>query len=100
MISRFFTASAHAAGLPPKVLTWREMIVLLRPLERLEDLALHGGGGERQVGARDALGHRHYVRLDAVVLVAETPARAAETADHLVHDEQDAVLPAILASST
>src|SRR5829696_3584174 len=46
-----------------------EVIVLLRPLEGLEDLPLHRGGGERQIGARNALRHRHDVRPDAVVLV-------------------------------
>src|SRR3712207_3307768 len=69
-----------------------EVIVVLSSLEDLEDVALHGGGRERQIGARDPLGHRHDIRLDAVVLVAETPARPAETADHLVNDEQDAAL--------
>ena len=49
---------------------------------------------ERLVAGGDALGDRHEVRLDAEVLAAEPLAGAAETADHLVGDQQDPVLAA------
>ena len=48
---------------------------------------------ERQP-ARDRLGDRHQVRLDAVVLHREELARAAEAGLHLVGDQDDPVLVA------
>ncbi|MNQ47493.1 hypothetical protein D3C85_613380 [compost metagenome] len=45
----------------------------------------------RQIAAGQALGDRHQVRFQAVVLAAEPLAGAPEAADHLVDDEQDGV---------
>ncbi len=60
--------------------------VFFGPLEFLEQLALDGGGRERQVGARQALRHSYDVWLDAVVLMSEFLAGPSEAADHLVDD--------------
>src|SRR6202008_1624516 len=48
----------------------------------------------RLVAGVDALRGRHQVRLDPEGLAAEPPAGAAESADHLVRDQQDPVFAA------
>jgi hypothetical protein len=46
--------------------------------EGVQQLGRDRRGGERQIAARDALGHRDDVRAHAVALVAEPAARAAK----------------------
>ena len=60
---------------------------------RVHDLRAAEHARERQ-SAGDRLRNDHEVRLDAVVLDGEHPARAAEARLHLVDDQQDAVLVA------
>jgi hypothetical protein len=59
-----------------------------------DDEVGHAHGRNRQVAGRQALGHGDHVGLHAVVLVAEPLAQPPEAADHLVADQQDAVLAA------
>ena len=49
------------------------------------------GAGNGHIGAGDALGHGHNVGLDVEVLIAKPLARSAKTANHFVHNNQDAV---------
>ena len=51
-----------------------------------------GDHGAHRIPRRHPLPHRHDVGRDAVVIAAEHPARAAEAGDHLVGDEERAVL--------
>ena len=66
-------------------------------LDRRGDLVAHDGGAERQVTARDALRHRHQIRIEIPETRREPGAEAAEAGDHLVGDEQDLVAAAQLA---
>ena len=62
-------------------------------LDHLPDLVRDQGCRHGHVGARQALGDRHHVGLDAVALGAEHAPRAAEAADDLVGDHQHIVAP-------
>ena len=55
----------------------------------------HRAAGHGAVG--DALGGRHQVRRDAEIICRERRPEAAEAGDHLVEDQEDAVLGAELA---
>ncbi len=67
--------------------------------ERLEDLGAHEHGADRREAAAQALGDRHQVRRDALLLAGVQGARAAHAAHHLVEDQQDAVPVADLADA-
>ena len=64
--------------------------------ERVGNLAAGDAAARRYIAAGDSLGHGHHVRGDAPVLGGEHLARAAKSGDHLVGDEQAAVLVADL----
>ncbi len=49
---------------------------------------------QRDITGRHALGKRHQVGLDAEVFAAEPVAETAESANHFIGDQQDAVLVA------
>ena len=63
----------------------------------LKILSLHQHGADRHVAAAQALGDRHQVRADAVLLAGVQRAGAAHAAHHFVEDQQDAVAVADLA---
>ena len=62
------------------------------PGQYLRDALADHHTAERLVAVGDRLGEGHQVWLHAVVDIAEPFAGAPETADHLVHDQQDVVL--------
>ena len=68
---------------------------------RVHEGVVHGVGGDhsaqRHGGRGDRLGEHHQIGLDAEVLRRERSAEASEAGDHLVEDEQDAVLARDLA---
>jgi hypothetical protein len=66
-------------------------------LEHLVDMLGDDGRGERRVTGGNPLGHRHDVRHEPELLGGEHGAGATEAVDHLVGDQQDAVLRADLA---
>ena len=65
-------------------------------LEGRVDPARHRHRAEGHVTTRDALGHRHDVGIDAEVIHREPLARAAESGDDLVGDDQHLVAVADL----
>src|SRR5215211_1912891 len=79
------------AGMTTEGVYVPEAIVFRVRRELLVDLAPHRGRRQREVGAGYALRHRHDVRGNAVVLVAELLAGPAKATDHLVDDKQHAV---------
>ena len=87
-------AIGHGAG--HRVTGVGEAVVELAALvhQGLGDAVADQHAAERQVAAVDALGEGHEIGLDAVVLRAEPLAEPAEAGDHLVGDQQDAVLVA------
>ena len=62
--------------------------------QHFDNIAGNGSGTDRQVTARQSLGHRHHVGREAKGLVTEPFARAAKAADYLVRHQQDAVFAA------
>ena len=67
--------------------------------EPVEHLAAHRRRGDRGVGTRHALGHRHDVRDEVVVLEPEHRPRAPEPAHDLVDDQYDVIVVADLADN-
>ena len=65
-------------------------------LEQVEHRLGGDQAGDRGIARGHALGHRHHVGLDAVILVAEPGAGAADAADHLVDMQQHVILAANL----
>src|SRR5215217_5388263 len=86
-------------GVPPERVYVAQPVELFGPRELLVELALDGGGGERQIGTGYALRHRDDIGLHAVVLVPESPAGPPEAADHLVDYQERAALLADLPHS-
>ena len=67
----------------------------LRPLhERLMDTVVRDYATHRNGAVGDTLGEAHEVGHDAEIFCGESFAQAAETGDHLVEYEQDAILVA------
>ena len=64
-------------------------------MDGVHDVGATGDRGERHT-AGDALGRRHEVGDDALVVAGEPVAAAAEAGLHLVGDEEDVVVPAPL----
>ena len=64
-------------------------------VDPVHDLGPAGHRGQRQAGG-DALGRRHQVRHDGLVLAGEPGPRPAEAGLHLVGHEQDPVVLAPL----
>ena len=62
--------------------------------ERLTDRRADDDAAQRHVPGRDALGEGDDVRLEAEAAAREPVSDAAEAADHLVRDEEDAALTA------
>ncbi len=62
--------------------------------EGVVDALAHQHAAHRHRARRDALGKRDHVGDDAIALGGEGIAEAAEAGDHLVEDQQDAVLVA------
>jgi putative spermidine/putrescine transport system permease protein len=65
-------------------------------LEHLEHLLGRHHAGDRGIARGHALGHRHEIGLDPVMLIAEPFAGAAHAADDLVDMQQDVVFAADL----
>ena len=54
----------------------------------------HHDAADGQVAGRQPLGYRRQVRLQAVIIGTEPGPKPAETADHLIRDQQHVVFPA------
>ena len=89
----------------PRWLAAAVVTVMAAPGERARLLALEflrhsiadTDGRDREIAGREALSHRHQVRLEVVELACEPLSGAAESIDHLIGDEEDAVLVAEVA---
>ena len=80
MIAIVSSATAQPAGWPPNVLMWRRRPGSAGSAGKAAKISsLDDGRGERDVGARDALGHRHDVGPHAGGLVAEPACRCARS---------------------
>ena len=73
--------------------TWR------RVHEGVVDVLFAEHGAHRHHAVGQALGRRHQVRFDVEIVGRERRRHAAETRDHFIEDEQDAVLGAQLAQA-
>lgn len=71
-----------------------DLAVVRLALELFEHLFCGHRAGDGGIPGRHALGHGDDVRLDAVVLVGEPLAGAAQAANHLIDVNEDVVLAA------